>query len=325
MRPSHGAKRRSTLSDLFSKQGFTLVELLVVIAIIGVLVAMLLPAVQAAREAARRSQCNSQLRQWGVAMHNMHSATGALPVGAQSNPRRVWVVLTWPYVEAGNTYVQFDQKKHFYQPPNTIQRSEEGIYAKPVPLYYCPSDRPGALWKGDSYWRARGNYVINWGNMSVPYNQADTVQDPDKGFAPFSYEDFRSHDMPRTTSFKHFTDGTSNTMLMSEVIMAAEDTDYDIRGDMLNDDRPCNQYMTLDTPNSGTDISPYCNSTNYPANPPCTSARSVYAKKSARSHHVGGVHVLFGDSHMEFVTDSVSLEVWREMGTMNGAETINEN
>jgi len=297
----------------------------VVIAIIGVLVAMLLPAVQAAREAARRSQCNSQLRQWGVAMHNMHSATGALPVGAQSNPRRVWVVLTWPYVEAGNTYVQFDQKKHFYLPPNTIQRSEEGIYAKPVPLYYCPSDRPGALWKGDPYWRARGNYVINWGNMSVPYNRTDPVHDPDKGFAPFSYEDFRSHDMPRTTSFKHFTDGTSNTMLMSEVIMAAEDTDYDIRGDMLNDDRPCNQYMTLDTPNSGTDISPYCNSTNYPANPPCTSARSQYAQKSARSHHVGGVHVLFGDSHMEFVTDSVSLEVWREMGTMNGAETINRN
>jgi prepilin-type N-terminal cleavage/methylation domain-containing protein/prepilin-type processing-associated H-X9-DG protein len=304
--------------------GFTLVELLVVIAIIGILVALLLPAIQAARESAKRMQCQNHLRQWGVAMHNMHSAVGALPVGAQSNPRRVWVVLVWPYVEQGSTYVDFDQTRHFYEPPNTIIKTEEGIYARTAPIYYCPSDRPGALWKGDNYWRARGNFVINWGNLSVPYNPMDSVQDPDLGIAPFGYEDFRSRDQPRTTNFKDFSDGTSKTMLISEIIMAADDLDFDIRGDMLNDDRPCNQYMTLNTPNTGIDVSPYCNSFVYPENPPCTSAGSRYAHKAARSRHPGGVHVLFGDGHLQFISDSVSLTVWRALGTMNGSEAIGE-
>jgi prepilin-type N-terminal cleavage/methylation domain-containing protein/prepilin-type processing-associated H-X9-DG protein len=64
-------------------RGFTLVELLVVIAIIGVLVALLLPAVQAAREAARRSSCQNNFKQVGVAFHNYLAARKVFPSGTE--------------------------------------------------------------------------------------------------------------------------------------------------------------------------------------------------------------------------------------------------
>jgi prepilin-type processing-associated H-X9-DG protein len=155
--------------------------------------------------------------------------------------------------------------------------------------------------------------------MMQPYIATDPNQSPMKGLAPFGYKDHASFNLPRTSNFKHFTDGTSHTMLLSEVVQTAQDDIWDVRGDMLNDGEGCTTYMTINTPNTGTDVTPYfIPNPALPENPPGMLGGNAY--KSARSRHPGGVNVVMADASLRFVTNEIAAATWRAMGTMNGGE-----
>jgi prepilin-type N-terminal cleavage/methylation domain-containing protein len=298
------------------RDAFTLIELLVVIAIIAILIALLVPAVQKVREAAARTQCQNNLKQWGLAMHNYHDAQKKLPYASHNTPRRAWPTLLWPYIEQAGLFKDYDPNVGFHQPPNIVASTMNGVCANIVPTYYCPSDRVGAKWQGDTFWRARGNYVVNWGPITQPF----TAPAP-TAWAPFGYKDFSSANQPRTTRLIEITDGSSNTLLMSETSMAFNDKDADIRGDILNDggSLPCNQFMTLNTPNAGLDkLGAWCVNT-----PQLPCATGTPTHKTARSKHgPGGVNVLLGDGVVRYVADTIQLTTWQALSTMNGNEVI---
>jgi prepilin-type N-terminal cleavage/methylation domain-containing protein/prepilin-type processing-associated H-X9-DG protein len=312
------------------RRGFTLVELLVVVAIIGVLVALLLPAVQSARESSRRTQCSSHIKQWTLGFHNYADTNQSFPAASKNNMRHVWVYSMWPYIEQQALYNMYDQTQHFYLPPNTfgggdintkIQNLDNGPTARRVKIYYCPSDRFGAILNssGDNYIRAKGNYHVNFGPIMHPHPNVTT--NPPLGWGPFGFKDFTNSNFPRYTRIGEISDGTSNTLLLSEMIMPRDDAN-DHRGDMLNDDFACTYFATLTTPNSTAPdvlVPARCPLPN-PPQMPCVGGANHY--KTVRSRHPNGVNLSLCDGSVRYVSNNINLVTWQALGTMNGGDPL---
>jgi prepilin-type N-terminal cleavage/methylation domain-containing protein/prepilin-type processing-associated H-X9-DG protein len=350
----------STCSPPQRRRGFTLIELLVVIAIIGILIALLLPAVQAAREAARRAQCLNNFKQLGIALHSYHDANSSLPIGSLVlDPQlvkpvtgpvtfspvatdfcgnhgplrnaRSWAFALLAHLEQGTLYNQLNIDLGYVFPQNsTAIRSR-------VSTLICPSDIYSQQEPGTYYERTKGSVAANWGNTHYYQDFPDFPGIGPNPFvgptgeawfsgAPFSFN--------KTTSFAEFTDGTSNTMLLGEVVMGLNKivTDnnffaaYDRRGDFWADDYNSSMFNTYSPPNSTIPdqmgLTIHCGSA-YRNNPPCNYLHPSF--NTARSRHPGGVNVVLGDGSARFVKNGINLQVWRSLSSPGGGEVLSSS
>jgi prepilin-type N-terminal cleavage/methylation domain-containing protein/prepilin-type processing-associated H-X9-DG protein len=318
------------------RHGFTLVELLVVIAIIGVLVALLLPAVQAAREAARRLQCANNLKQIGLATLNFEAANEYLPAGAlfcepgflhgQGLREFSAFLLILPYLEQTILEEGFDYDKRIYNWRNGIVAESQ------ISTYVCPSDNARGRRSG---FASRSNYAVCFGSTNLaPKHPQDSqtiymkwyVNDNDFD-GPNEETDgvFRLQASKKGRKLSKITDGTSNTVMASELIAGQDGPPNDCRGLWIMVQAGASMYTHGITPNSSApDEMTWGCCPGPDVSPPCVPVPVYIGAAAARSRHPGGVNAMFVDGHVQFKNDTIDLPLWQALATIDLGDLINE-
>jgi prepilin-type processing-associated H-X9-DG protein len=299
-----------------------LIELLVVIAIIAILIALLVPAVQKVREAAARTQCQNNLKQIGLALHNFHDTNKRFPpsgytMAGPGNPAGKfvgWRPLILPHVEQTSLQKLFDFNFNWWEGPNLSAATFQ------VNLFLCPS----------------ASHMPVTSAIARPPRPALTFAVPP---APTDYEAimgvqpcvnpslYGTHETNRSIMFRNsavtFTqvaDGTSNTIMIAEC--STRPLVYrgrTPRPDLANDQGICwaDSEGPFSLDGSNQDGSLQCLG-------PLLTPRAMNATNvnEPYSFHSGGCQFLFGDGHVSFLSESLTLPTFAALCTRNGGEVV---
>lgn len=332
------------------RSGFTLVELLVVIAIIGILVGLLLPAVQAAREAARRMQCSNNVKQLGLATHNMADTYNKLPPAVAPNAGKTtylpsgtvdpgnWANMKTPGPYHGKNFTIFTHLLPFIEQTNMYNQMDPKLNNggtdgsatnlplrrdNPVPAYICPSDPSISNGKSQAT-RFIIQRVGTASSYGANYNAFGDGINTETDWNPQGVKGYRT--------LGSFTDGLSNSIFYTEMYATCVLTGTPAGGTAATSQwfhsnswlRPivCTPYPYkepwLPSPDSGSDG--YTRCLKFQVAPKwsagCDSARG-------QSGHVGGMNVAFGDGSVQFISGSIDTLSWQKLchprdGQVNG-------
>jgi len=197
------------------RNGFTLVELLVVIAIIGILVSLLMPAVQTAREAARKTSCQNNLRQLGLATLNFESHQSAFPVGCvecratATRPRFIsWISRLLPMLEETSIHGEIDFGKPMWDAAN------EGPTGASIQALLCPTTKDERLHSASGLWRGRA--FTDYGGLYGVEGEGHSEDDVSATQTLAKrYLGVMLYESP--TKMKQISDGTSHTAFAAEM------------------------------------------------------------------------------------------------------------
>lgn len=294
------------------RRGITLIEVVVCMTVLGVLIALGLPATLSVRERSRVISCCSHQHQLSVAIANYETTFCVLPLGEASNLFHGIL----PFVGQDSASSTIEEINWQFSHPLMASLN--------VPVFVCPSDHMGGQWHG--LWP---NYIPNEGT----------------GMQTFGRNGVTMVGSQRSLKNSDFTDGTSNTAMLSErriwetgiaderrawFTLSAHRGPSELadfvcacEGQRLTPVYPTIEYLdpgvTLITyvgygydhvlpPNS-----PSCFN-GPPSDPQST---SVFTISSSSSHH-GGVNVLMAGGEVKFVANSIDRVTWKSFGSRNG-------
>jgi prepilin-type N-terminal cleavage/methylation domain-containing protein/prepilin-type processing-associated H-X9-DG protein len=316
--------------------GFTLIELLVVIAIIAILIALLIPAVQKVREASNRTTCQNNLKQMGIAAHNVHELAKAFPSGGWGWD---WIGVpskgTGPQQPGGwiynlLTFVEQDtvRKLGHGKTGADFQNDMKILIGTPIAMFNCPTRRSGLFpytWStsGYSYYSAtdngnsvtindpyesmmaRSDYAGNAGDQPSDQSSGgdgDAINGPPPSLAGLNGIIYQASNV----RISDVTRGTSNTFLIGERYL--NPNDY-----FTGKDGGDNEAMYVG----------YDNDTNRETSVlPMKDTPGLGNDQMFGSAHNGGLHMLMCDGSVHFISYDITLQNWSPMGNRFSTDIV---